>query len=87
LQLLRLLVVTKVFAIKLVDCCVHAIFVAVEWCACSRSALRPESIVRVTIIAIEHLISSSQSIKSFAIIVAVKLLVRATFVAAELLLS
>jgi len=78
------LVVAKVFAIELVDCCVRAIFVAVERHACSRSSSRPESIVRVAIVAIERSRSSSRSIKSFAIIVAVKLLVHVTFVAAEL---
>jgi hypothetical protein len=83
---MRSLVVVKVFAIKLVDCCVHAIFIAVEWRACLRSSLRPESIVHMTIVMIEHLRSSLQSIKSFMIIVAVKLLAHATIIAAELVL-
>ena len=87
LWLMHLLVVTKVIAIGLVDSCVHAIFIAVEPRACSRSSSRLESIVCATIVAIKCLPLSSRSIKSFAIIGAVKLLVCVTFVAAELALS
>ena len=87
LWLMHSLAVVKVFTIGLVDCCVRAIFIAVKRHACSRSSTRPESIIRMTIVAIKRLRLSLQLIKSFAIIIAVELLVRMTFVAAELALS
>jgi hypothetical protein len=78
--------VAKVFVIKLVDCCVRTIFIAVKRHACLRSTSQPESIIHATIIAIESSQSSLQSIKSFAIIVMVELLVYVTIIPGELAL-